>query len=85
MSTQHSSRSTKKKVDATNPGNGSSDTESGQMGDGEGFAPGSRHSAIILERPNKSLNRNSGPERPDANTGMIPTVGKGVRKTGRVG
>lgn len=77
------SRSAKKQVDATAPGHGSP-TESGQLGDGEGFGIGSKYSATLNERANKSINRNNGADRPSANTGMIATPGMGVRKTGRV-
>lgn len=60
----------------------------GQTSEGEGFGVGTKYSATLNERPNKSINRNNGSEiaRPSANTGMIPngSIGKGSRKTGRV-
>lgn len=77
------SRSSKKRVDATAPAKGT-DAEGGSTGDGEGFGVGTKHSATLNERANKSINRNSGPERPSANSGMIATPSMGSRKTGRV-
>ena len=79
----YSSRSTKKKVDATLPGIGKV-AEGGSPSEGEDSGAGSRYQTVLVERENKSLNRNAGPERPSANPGMIPTVGQGVRKTGRI-
>lgn len=78
----HSGRNTKKSVDATRPGQPQA-TESGMTGDGEGMGVGSRYSATLNERANKSL-RNVGPDRPSADNADVPTVGMGVRKTGRV-
>lgn len=84
MSGMISSRSTKKTVEATRSGNGNSDVERGETGDGEGYGVGTRFSATLNERANKSLNRNAGPSRPSANDGMIATPNQSVRKTGRV-
>lgn len=53
-------------------------------GEGEGFGAGTSNRVVINERPNKSINRNNGVERPSANEGMIPVVTSGVRKTGRI-
>ena len=83
MSKMIPSRSAKKQIEATHSGNGSA-AESGQTGDGEGFGVGSRYSATLNERENKSINRNNGDERPSANAGMLPTPGMSARKTGRV-
>ena len=79
------SRNTKKTVAVTTSGN-PTDAERGGTSEGEEFAktPGSRYSAVINERDNKSYARNSGPERPSANSGTIPGVSMGKRKTGRI-
>jgi hypothetical protein len=77
------SRNSKRVVDATLPGVGKV-AEGGEPSEGEGGGVGTVHSAVLVERPNKSLNRNSGPTRPSANPGVVPTVGQGVRKTGRI-
>jgi hypothetical protein len=60
------------------------DVASGDETDGEGFGVGTRYSATLRERSNKSLNRNAGPSRPSANTGEIPMVSQDQRKTGRI-
>lgn len=80
------SRNTAHSKEVTNNPNGTS-TESGQQGDGEGFGVGTKYSATLNERENKSINRNNGVERPSANTGKIDNagIGKGSRKTGKVG
>lgn len=77
------SRATKDKADITQPGSPSGAAPR-SPGEGEGFGAGNTNRAIINQRPNKSLNRNDGVERPSANTGRVPTVGAGVRKTGRI-
>lgn len=77
------SRSTKKTVDATRPAN-PSPAQGGEPSEGENTGVGTKYSAVLKERANKSLNRNAGPERPSANPGMIPTVSQSVRKTGRI-
>jgi hypothetical protein len=77
------SKSTKKAIDATLPGIGKV-AEGGMPSEGEGVPAGSRYTTTIVERDNKSNNRNMGPERPSANPGMVPTITQGVRKTGRV-
>lgn len=83
-STELPSRASKHSEEATRSGN-KGDVEGGDMTDGEfGAEVGSRYSARLLERSNKSLNRNAGPSRPCANDGEIPVVDQGVRKTGRV-
>lgn len=62
--------------------------EGGMTSDGEGFGVGTKFSAVLNERMNKSLNRNNGEDivRPQANTGMIPNAGisKASRKSGRI-
>lgn len=85
MSKMIPSRNTVHKKDVTSSGNGTA-TEGGQQGDGEGFGVGTKYSATLNERENKSINRNNSVERPSANTGVIPngSIGKGSRKTGRV-
>lgn len=77
------SRSTKKTVEATLPGKPGG-AAGGEPTEGEGVPAGVRYTAVLTERPNKSLNRNYGPVRPSANTGMVPTVSQGIRKTGRL-
>lgn len=86
MSKTIPSRNTTHQKDVTNSGNPTA-TEGGQTTDGEGFGVGSRYSATLNERENKSINRNNSVERPSANTSTIPngSIGKGSRKTGRVG
>lgn len=77
-------RNQAKRVAATTTGHGSA-AAGGDMGDGEEIGGvGSRHTATLNERANKSLNRNAGPSRPSANTGKVSTPGMGSRKTGRV-
>lgn len=83
MSKEIPSRSTKKSVNAKNSANGAG-ADSGMASDGEGFGVGSSYTAVLNERQNKSINRNNGADRPSANTGMVPTVSKESRKTGRV-
>lgn len=78
-----SSRSTKKSVDATRPAN-PSPAEGGEPTDGENTGVGTKYSAVLVERTNKSVTRNYGPTRPSANPGTIPTVSQSVRKTGRI-
>ncbi len=78
----HNSRMQKHTHDATLPGRGSP-AQSGMASEGEGGGVGTKYSAVLVERPNKSLNRNAGPERPSANPGTIPMVTQGSRKTGR--
>jgi len=85
MSKTNPSRNTSHTKDVTaspNPGGAAS----GATSDGEGFGVGTRFSATLNERENKSINRNNSVDRPSANTGMIPNagIGKGSRKTGRV-
>lgn len=79
------SRSEVKKKDATMPGRGFA-AETGEMTDGELTTrePGSRYSAVLNERANKSIRRNAGPDRPSANDGMVPGASFGQRKTGKV-
>ena len=77
------SRNTVSRVDVTRGGN-SAGLSGDSMTDGEGFPPGVRFSMIINERANKSLNRNSGPERSSANNGTIASVSMADRKTGRI-
>lgn len=78
-----SSRSTKKTVNASRRGN-PSPAENGMMSEGEGMPVAATQTTILNERPNKSVTRNNGNDRPSANPGMIPTVDQGVRKTGRI-
>lgn len=78
------SRNTKKEQDLTQESR-PNPAEGGQMGDGEGFPPGSKYSATLVERQNKSINRNNDvQDRPSANGAMLPNVDMGVRKTGRI-
>jgi hypothetical protein len=67
-------------VNATLPGGGVRPATS----TGEGFPPGSNYSAVLVERPNKSL-RNLGPERAESMPLPLPAYSQGQRKTGRVG
>lgn len=84
MDNKYQSRSTKKETDATLPGVGKV-AEGGAPTIGENVGAGSRYSATLREHPNQSLNRNAGPERPDANPSVVPTLTQAARKTGRVG
>ena len=77
------SRSAKQEVDVTREGHKPS-VESGDVTDGEGFGVGTRYSATLRERSNKSLNRNGGPSRPSANDGVVPAASMMDRKTGKV-
>ena len=81
---KQNSRSKKKTAGATNPPN-PGDVAGGQATQGEQFGVGVGYTAVLSERENKSLNRNSGPMHPSANTGKIGHVTKGRRKTGKVG
>jgi hypothetical protein len=80
------SRNTSKQGSATVPGHGTDAVMSGSVTDGEltTMAPGSRYSATLNERQNKSLNRNAGPGRPSANEGKLKTPAMSARKTGKV-
>ena len=62
--------------------------EGGMPSEGEGGGVGTLYPTTLVERPNKSINRNNGDDiaRPSANSGMIPngSISKATRKTGRV-
>ncbi len=78
------SRNRTHQVDATNAGIGLV-AEGGMLSEGEGMGISGRNTGILNERPNKSLNRNSGPEgRPSANPATMPMAGRGARRTGRI-
>jgi hypothetical protein len=83
MNKQQPSRNKSHTRDVTMNPNPSA-AEGGMPSEGEGMGVGSTYSAVLNERPNKSINRNNGIDRPSANTGMIPGVTKAQRKTGRV-
>ena len=59
-----------------------------ERGLGEKMGVGTKYTAVLNERENKSINRNNGSDivRADANGGMIPNAGisRASRKTGRV-
>jgi len=78
------SRNTRKTIPARNTPN-PLPVEGGQTTDGEMGGVGSTYTAVLNERQNKSIRgTNIGPDRPSANTSMIPNVDDSVRKTGRV-
>ena len=52
--------------------------------EGESGGLGSAYSGVLVERKNKSVNRNWGPSREGFATGSVPVVDSGVRNTGRV-
>jgi hypothetical protein len=83
MEQKQNSRSTKHVVDATRRGNPSA-AEGGMPSEGEGGGIGSSYSATLVERPLKTGGNNQSVSRPSANTGVISTLGQGVRKTGRI-
>lgn len=72
----------KKMVNATTGGNSLGVTADGET-DGETKGAGSRYSATITERANKSLLSDQ-PSRESANNGSVGQVGQSVRKTGRI-
>ncbi len=78
------SRASQHVVDVTNPGRGRGTVAVGSPSEGENIPVAAVQRTVIVERENKSLNRNQGPTRPSANTGEIPIVRQGARKTGRV-
>lgn len=82
---QQYSRNRTRRMNVTRGGHGSAASRE-MAGDGEEVGGvGSRHSAVLNERANKSLNRNAGPSRGSVNNGTIPNVGMGSRRTGRTG
>lgn len=80
---QIDSRSAVKEKDVTRHGT-KGDVAGGEESLGEGQGPSAVHTTRLREWPNKSLNRNAGPNRPSANIGMIPVPDQSVRKTGRI-
>lgn len=60
----------------------------GPVSDGEKMGVGTKYSATLNERDNKSINRNNGSDivRASANEGMLPngSISRASRKTGRV-
>lgn len=67
----------------TTNGNASGTASTGAT-DGEPAGVGSRYSANIVQRVNKSLLADEPAGNGNANPGMIPVVGNGVRNTGRL-
>jgi hypothetical protein len=70
--------------EVTKTGNGSGAAGgSSQQGDTR-FGLGSTYAGVLVERENLSIRRNNSVEHPQANTGTLPTVGNGVRNTGKI-
>ena len=81
------SRNRAHRINATNPAN-PIPALNGELSEGEGIPVAYNQTAILTERRNGTINRNNwGEDRPSANSGTIPndTIGKPMRKTGRVG
>ena len=73
-------------MDVTAPSKASA-VERGSETTGEGFPVGSKYTAVLVQRSNDSLNHAGGEDlsRPSANTGKLPVLKAGSRKTGKVG
>lgn len=55
-----------------------------QIGDTVGMPVGSKHSATLVELPNKSNPRNMGPDNTNGRAGEVGTANMDKRKTGKV-
>lgn len=69
--------------DITNTPSGASRGLNGTDGEQVGGV-GSAYSAVLVQRENKSIPRDEPGGSPGANPGMLPLVGKGARRTGRL-